>query len=103
MRVVITVLEAKVDKEKQELLEQVYSKETANVPESIKQTLLIQSQNDPQKWQIITHWRSQLDLDKMRATEKIPLAVRIFSSVDSAPSLEIWNSKAHRIGPNFNI
>src|SRR5437762_11139311 len=78
---VITILEAKVDKDKWQLLKETYAKETEKIPEIIKQTFLIQSQHHPHNWRIMTHWRSHSDLEQMRATVKVPVGVRIFQSV----------------------
>lgn len=95
---VITVSEAEVDKSKWKLLKQTYIAETANIPDTIKQTFLIQSQNQPLKWRIMTHWHSQAALDQMRATEAVPTAVRIFKTVNVIPQLDIWNSEVHQNG-----
>jgi len=101
MHEVITILEADVDESKWRSLIEAYTAETSSIPVSIKQTFLIQSQKEPQKWRIITHWRSQADLDQMRATEEVPVAVRIFKSAGATPHLEIWNSEVHHLGPEL--
>lgn len=101
MSEVVTILEANVEESNWKLLEETYLAETKNIPESIKQTLLIQSQQAPQKWRIVTHWRSQEDLDHMRATEAVPPAIRIFRTAKATPNLEIWNSKVHHLGPEL--
>lgn len=101
MNEVITILEAAVDESNWKLLEETYGTETGNIPSSIKQTLLIQSQKEPQQWRIVTHWRSQEDLDHMRAAEDVPVAVRIFKAAGATPNLEIWNSKVHHLGPEL--
>ena len=96
---VVTILEANVEENNWQLLKDAYRAETANIPASIKQTHLIQSQKEPYKWRIVTHWRSQAELDHMRKTEAVPVAVRIFQSVGATPTLEIWNAIAHHLGP----
>lgn len=98
MKEVVTILEAEVEQSNWTLLEITYKKETNNIPESIKQTFLLHSQKEPLRWRIVTHWRSQNDLDQMRASEEIPVAVRIFQAAHAKPSLEIWDSEAHFLG-----
>jgi len=101
MNDVVTILEAKVEESNWKLLEATYKKETSNIPPSIRQTFLLQSQKESLKWLIVTHWRSQEDLDQMRSTEKIPVAVRIFKAANATPTLEVWNSKVHHLGPKL--
>lgn len=99
MHEVITILEAEVAQEKWKSLKDTYFKEATVIPESIKQTFLVQSQSQPDTWSIITHWRSQEDLDHMRAAEAVPVAVRIFRAVGAVPHLEIWDAVVHHRGP----
>ena len=101
MSEVITILEAKVIESNWELLEETYQKETINIPVSIKQTQLIQSQKEPNKWRIITNWRSQEALDQMRAAEEVPVAMRIFKAAHATPLLEVWDLKVHHLGPEL--
>ncbi|MEX2006608.1 MAG: antibiotic biosynthesis monooxygenase [Candidatus Saccharimonadales bacterium] len=100
---VITILDAEVAESNWQALKDAYDKETANVPEGIHQTFLIQSQSQATSWRIMTHWRSQEDLDHMRQTEKVPPAVRVFQAADATPSLGIWNIETHRVNKNSNI
>jgi hypothetical protein len=93
---VITILEASVEPARWEELQSIYEKETQNIPLSIRQTFLMQSQSRPNMWwRVVTHWRSQADLNEMRATESVPVAVRIFRSVGAEPQLEIWDIDNH--------
>lgn len=73
---VITILDAEVDENNWAMLEDAYRQETADMPADIYQTFLIQSASQPTMWRIMTHWRSQEDLDNMRRSTDIPLAVR---------------------------
>lgn len=101
MKEVVTILEAEVEESNWKLLKTTYKTETANIPASIKQTHLLHSQKEPLKWRIITHWRSQKELDQMRATEQLPVAVRIFQTAHAKPRLEVWDSEAHHLGPEL--
>lgn len=93
---IITIVEAEVEEVKQPLLEKKYSEQSMNLPEGITQTFLLQSQRDPQRWRIMTHWRSQQDLDQMRASTDTPVAVMVFKAVGATPQLDIWKSKVHQ-------
>ena len=95
------MVEANVNKDKWELLKQNYRAETVPLPSMVKQTFLIQSQSQPKTWRIVTHWRSQADLDQMRATTKVPVAVRVFKSVGATPQLAIWDAQVHQLGPEL--
>jgi quinol monooxygenase YgiN len=99
---VVTIVDATVLVGSWQNLTDAYAKETINIPEDILQTFLIQSKVQPTKWRIITHWRSQEDLDKMRQTEKIPPAVRIFQSVNAKPSIEVWKIDNHIVNKHAN-
>lgn len=98
MQGILTILEAEVEESRWDELQQIYTNETANIPEDIRQTFLVQSKSQPRNWQIITHWRSQADLDTMRATVDVPVAVRIFQTVGATPQLNIWNIAVQQAG-----
>lgn len=101
MNEVITILEASVGKEKWDTLIESYETETRDVPPSIRQSSLIQSKQNPNLWRIITHWRSQQDLDQMRSSGETPTGVIVFNTVGADPSLEIWDTKIQQIGPKM--
>jgi hypothetical protein len=96
MKAVITILEAEVEESQWPMLEKTYRNETVDVPESILQTFLLQSRSEPRRWQIVTHWRSQADLDKMRANVAVPVGVRIFRSVQAEPKLVLWDVRVRQ-------
>ncbi|GAC1497137.1 MAG: hypothetical protein NVS1B13_26910 [Flavisolibacter sp.] len=100
---VITILDSEVKESYWQTLIDSYAKETANMPVDIYQTFLIQSQNHPTSWRIITQWRSQEDLDHMRQEEAIPPAVRVFQAAHAKPILEVWEIASHRINKNSSF
>lgn len=100
---VITILDAEVTEKNWQALKDGYAKETVNMPDGIHQTFLIQSQDHPTKWRIMTHWRSQEDLDHMRQTEETPPAVRVFQAAQAKPSLGVWRVETHRVNKNSSI
>lgn len=98
---IITILEAEVAEDKWQLLKQTFENETTQVPEGILETSLLQSQSQLERWRIVTHWRSQNDLDQMRATVEVPVGVRIFQAVGATPQLELWHAETHLLGPSL--
>ncbi len=93
---VLTILEATVAEDQWKTLQSIYAERTSEIPKSIVQTFLLQSQYEPTAWRIVTHWRSQEDLDAMRASGETPLAVQIFKQVGATPQLGIWEVAVHR-------
>lgn len=92
---VLTILDAEVDESKWASLKQTYEREVTSLPPSIHQSFLIQSKQNLREWRIVTHWRSQADLDAMRATTDVPVAVRIFRSVEATPVFSSWDVAVH--------
>jgi hypothetical protein len=84
-------------------LDEAYRRETADMPADIYQTFLIQSASQPTTWCIMTHWRSQKDLDNMRRSTDIPLAVRMFQAAGAKPSLGIWKVVTHRVNTSSEL
>lgn len=88
---VVTIVDADVEETNWETLKETYRDETLHIPDVIIQTFLIQSQMKPNSWRIMTAWRSQEDLDYMRKTTPVPLAIRIFKKANAEPILGIWD------------
>ncbi|MDP4198990.1 MAG: hypothetical protein Q8922_06535 [Bacteroidota bacterium] len=92
---VLTILDAEVDESKWALLKQTYEREVTGLPPSIHQSFLIQSKQEPRLWRVVTHWQSQADLDEMRATTEVPVAVRIFRAAQAEPVFSSWDVAVH--------
>lgn len=88
---VITTLEAEVKQELWEKLTEAYHARTREIPESILESYVVQNQATPTNWKIITVWRSQVDLDAMRATGETPTGVLIFQEAGAKPKLSIFS------------
>ncbi len=99
---VLTVLTADVEEKSWQVLKDAYEKETSLVPEEIYQTLLIQSKTNRNSWQILTQWRSQEDLDKMRQSTSVPLAVKIFRTAGANPVLGIWDISVQQVNKTIS-
>lgn len=100
MEPVITILDAEVEEKNWEVLKNAYKKETSSMPVDIYQTFLIQSKSKPNSWRIMTQWRSLKDLEKMRQSTSVPVAVRIFQEAGAKPVLGVWDIKIQRINTN---
>lgn len=88
---VITILEAEVKQELWEKLKQAYQARTREMPKHIVQSYVVQNQTSPTIWRIITIWRSQEDLNAMRASGKTPTGVLIFQDAEATPKLSIFD------------
>lgn len=84
---VMTDLEAHVERESWQKLEEVYGKATRELDPGIVQTYLVHSKQDKSLWRIITLWESQQALDAMRQSLEIPRGVLIFRAAGSEPVL----------------
>jgi hypothetical protein len=100
---VITILDAEVEEKNWEVLKKAYEAETINMPDDIHQTFLIQSKSNPTSWRIMTHWRSQEDLDHMRQTTPVPPAVKIFKEAGANPSLGVWDITIHKVNKKSSL
>jgi hypothetical protein len=100
MRTVMTVLEARVPQERWAELEQTYKRRLVpNVPPEMVRSLLVQSADDPERWQGISFWRSREDLEEYRRSVDTPGGVLLFRSVGAEPSLTIYEVAHEVAGP----
>jgi quinol monooxygenase YgiN len=93
---VMTVLEARVSPERWEALRASYA-ERARLSEDapVVESFLVQSDDDPQTWRIVTVWRDRESLDAMRGSGETPTGVLIFRDADAEPRLSIFNVLAN--------
>ena len=91
MRMVMTVLGARVPQERWAELEQTYRERLApNVPPQMERSLLVQSTDDPETWQGISFWRSREALEEYRRSVDTPGGVLLFRSVGTEPTLRMF-------------
>lgn len=88
---VMTVLEAKVDKDSWEMLKTTFQKLATNLPAEIVSTYLIQDTNAQDIWKIVTIWESEEALNKMRQSGVTPTGVLIFNEAGAEPQLSIFD------------
>ena len=86
----MTILEAHVLDEKQEILRQIYRENITQPPPGLVRTYLVQSAADPSLWRILTVWQSREVLDEMRR-QGTPGGVLMFRSAGAEPELSIMD------------
>ncbi|HUF40219.1 MAG TPA: antibiotic biosynthesis monooxygenase, partial [Anaerolineales bacterium] len=86
---VITILEAVVERDRIGELENAYRRETGAIPPEIVETFLARDAGDETKFRIITIWRDRQALESMRASVEKPKGVQIFEEAGAAPTLTI--------------
>jgi hypothetical protein len=94
MNKIITILEAKVNKQKWDILQNAYRaiKENQSGPMPL-QSFLLQMKEDPKLWRIISIWESIEVLQKMRSSGETPAGVLVFRQADADPTLSIFEAK----------
>jgi quinol monooxygenase YgiN len=92
---VITILEAKVESDKQSILKTAYSKAVANLDEGIVETFLVSDALDNDVWRIMTVWKDREALSAMRFSGEIPKGVLIFKEAGVEPILTLLGVAAY--------
>lgn len=83
------MLEAKVEEQNWQVLQDTFAAMTKLIPPEIKSSYLLQEQSDKSIWRIVTFWESQTALSAMRATGETPTGVVIFQKANAKPDLTI--------------
>lgn len=83
---VITVLAATVDPDRESELITEYGHATGALPPFVLESFLTRDL-DGSRWRIVTVWRSREDLDAYRRKVEVAEGVRIFRTVDAEPEL----------------
>lgn len=96
---VMTVLEANVEQNNWQKLEEVYATEVKTLDPGIVQTFLAQSKADENKWRIITLWESMEKLMLMRQSGETPRGVLMFRSVNAEPNLSVYMIVSQAVNP----
>jgi quinol monooxygenase YgiN len=88
---VMTILEAQVAPTRWDALRESYEAR-ARLPESgaIAESFLVQSDDDPNTWRIVTIWRDREALNAMRSSGETPTGVLIFRDADAEPRLTVF-------------
>lgn len=88
---VMTILEAHVDRQKWSALEMEYNTSVKKLDAGIVCTYLIHSKNDGDLWRILTLWESREVLDAMRQSGETPRGVLIFRAAGAQSTLTIFD------------
>lgn len=88
---VMTILEARVDRQKWSALEAEYNAAIQKLDAGIVHTYLIHSKSDGDFWRILTLWESREVLEAMRQSGETPRGVLIFRAADAQPTLTIFD------------
>ena len=94
MNKIITILEARVNEQKWDTLQNAYRavKENQLVPMPL-QSFLAQMKEEPMLWRIISVWESREVLQKMKSSGETPAGVLVFRQADAEPTLSIFEAK----------
>ena len=92
---VVTMLEAVVDADKEEDLIAAYHEAGGEtLPPFIVETFLLKG--DSGVWRIATVWRSREDLEEYQRTGVTPAGVVTFRAVGAEPELAVFDVAVHR-------
>jgi quinol monooxygenase YgiN len=91
----MTILEAQVDLQHADTLEQAFRATSAQLPPQIAHSFLVRDAADPTVWRIVTVWRSREALDEYRRSVDAPGGVRMFRAAGAEPALSIWEVASH--------
>ncbi len=87
---VMTILEAKVERQHWAALETVYRAESKTLDPGIVQTFLVQSKGDGELWRILTVWERAEALNAMRQSGEVPRGVQMFRAAQAEPTLGVF-------------
>ena len=88
---VMTVLEARVAKERWSDLRAAYARQTAERPPQMVATYLVQNASDPTLWRGISMWKSRAALEEMRRNTATPGGVLVFRAAGAEPTLSVYD------------
>lgn len=81
----ITILTGHVSDENDEILKSRFAQELRHPPQGLLQTFLIQSQDTPRRWQIISVWRSREAFEQAHSEKMTEVCVQMFCDAGSTP------------------
>lgn len=87
---VVTMLEASVQADREKALTDAYASISGDLPPAIVETLLLHAVGSD-AWRIVTVWRSRQDLDDYRASVETPAGVLVFRAADAEPTLTMFD------------
>lgn len=81
----ITILTGHVSDENDEILKSRFAQELRHPPQGLLQTFLIQSQDTPRRWQIVSVWRSREAFERAHSEKMTEVCVQMFCDAGGTP------------------
>jgi len=97
-RMVVTLLEARIDETEADALVDSFRRGSDSLPSAIRETFLLR-ESDGDLWRVVTVWESRSALDGYRASVETPEGVLMFRSAGAEPALTIFEVEAHAQHP----
>ena len=99
MPMILTVLEAHVEPEREDALRAAYRDAAQDsLPSGLVRSTLLRATNDRTVWRIETLWESREALEAMRGTGT-PRGIQIFRTVGAEPTLSVLEVVADLLPP----
>lgn len=89
IKMIVTVLEAKVAAKKSRKLVDEFKKIKVNPYPGITQTYLLRDKINKDVWRMMAFWKTKKDFEDVRIRE-IPIGVKVFESVDAQPMMALY-------------
>ena len=86
----ITRLRGNVAQEHWTHLQQQYERLVHSLPDGLAETYLVQSQDQPAAWEILTIWQSEEAYESVRAQKKTEACEQLFLAVESVPDRQTY-------------
>lgn len=89
---IVTVLEARIPSDRVDELQEGFNELLGKgLPPAIVESDLVQKDEDPAIWQLVTLWQSREALFEYRRTQPVPEGLLLFRSVDVEPSVTFFD------------
>ncbi len=82
----VTILSGHVSHENWDPLKKSFGQVGRRAPKQLLESTLMQSEDDPTHWQIVSFWRSRDAFREAEAKEETNLCVKLFCDAGSVPS-----------------
>jgi quinol monooxygenase YgiN len=92
---VVTEVKARVAESRWDDLRRMYREMTSDLERQLVRTYLLQQQDDPGLWRIVTVWVDQAALEEYRRSVDIPGAFVLFRGVGAEPVRTILDVAEH--------
>lgn len=94
---VMTILIGRVSPERWTDLETAYRRGIRSIPRQLIQTFLVQSETDPNQWEIVSIWRSREAYEEAKKTEEASTCVGMFHDAGVEPTRQCFDIVAQHM------